>query len=242
MPDLAGWQWALGLGCALFTGIAKTGIPGVAIVIVPLMALVAGRSTSSPAWLLPLLLTGDIFALFYWRRNASTVRLTKLAPWVAVGIAGGAAALGLDARVLKPLIGVIVTVMFLLYLARRFRPDWLADTTHPVPYGVAAGFATTVANAAGPVMSLYLLGQKLPKEEFIGTGAWFFFLVNASKVPIYASHSMFSQASLMFDLLMAPAVIAGALAGRWIIQNISPRVFEWMVILLTATSIPLLFR
>jgi uncharacterized protein len=242
MPELAAWQWTLGAACALFAGIAKTGMPGVAIVIVPLMALVAGQSTTSPAWLLPLLLTGDVFALFYWRRNASTVRLTKLAPWVAAGIAAGALALGLDQAMLKPLIGVIVTVMFVLYLARRFRPAWLADTTHPIPYGIAAGFATTVANAAGPVMSLYLLGQKLPKEEFIGTGAWFFFLVNASKVPIYASHGMFSAQSMVFDLMMAPAVIVGALTGRWIVQHISPVVFEWLVIILTAAAIPLLFR
>jgi len=242
MPELAVWQWALGLACALFAGIAKTGMPGVAIVIVPLMALVAGHAKTSPAWLLPLLLTGDVFALFYWRRNASGVRLTRLAPWVAVGIAGGAAALGFPESVMKPLIGAIVSVMFVLYLVRRWKPGLLADTTHPVPYGIAAGFATTVANAAGPVMNLFLLGQKLPKEEFIGTGAWFFFLVNASKVPIYASHSMFTRESVIFDLIVGPAVIAGALSGRWIVRNLSPVLFEWIVILLTAASIPLLFR
>jgi uncharacterized protein len=242
MPELAAWQWALGAACAIFTGIAKTGMPGMGILVVPLMALVASQSTSSPAWLLPLLLTGDAFAVIYWRRNASAVRLTKLVPWVALGIAAGAVALGFDAQVLKPLIGVIVSVMFALYLARRFRPTWLADTTHPVPYGIAAGFATTVANAAGPVMSLYLLGQKLPKEEFIGTGAWFFFLVNASKVPIYASRGMFTRQSLLFDLILVPVVLAGALTGKWLVQHISPAVFEWLVILLTAAAIPLLFR
>src|SRR3954462_2402579 len=86
MPELAAWQWALGIACGLFAGIAKTGMPGVAIVIVPLMVLIAGEARSSPAWLLPLLLTGDAFALIYWRRHASRVRLTALMPWVAVGI------------------------------------------------------------------------------------------------------------------------------------------------------------
>jgi uncharacterized protein len=242
MPELEAWQWALGAMCALFTGIAKTGMPGVAIVVVPLMVLTVGQARTSAAWLLPLLLTGDAFALLYWRRNTSKVRLLGLAPWVAAGIALGAAALSFPESTLRPIVGTIITVMFALYLIRRWRPEALAQATHPLPYGITAGFATTVANAAGPVMNLYLLSQKLPKEEFIGTGAWFFFLVNASKLPIYWSHNLFSRASLTFDLLMMPMVIAGALAGRSIIQRLSPQVFEWLVIALTACAIPLLFR
>ncbi|MEI9900600.1 MAG: sulfite exporter TauE/SafE family protein [Hyphomicrobium sp.] len=242
MPELAAWQWALGAVCGLFSGIAKTGMPGIAIVIVPMMVLIAGEARVSPAWLLPLLLTGDAFAIVSWRRHASRFRLTSLAPWVAIGIAGGAFALGFSERVLRPMIGAIITVMFVLYLVRRWRPNLLAATSHPAPYGVAAGFATTVANAAGPVMNLFLLGQKLPKEEFIGTGAWFFFLVNLSKIPIYASHSLFTRQSILFDVIVSPAVIVGALTGRWMVRHISPALFEWIVIFLTAAAIPLLFR
>ena len=75
-------------------------------------------------------------------------------------------------------------------LAARARPA-AADAAPPAAdrwwqaagYGASAGFATTVANAAGPVMNLYLLARRLPKHEFVATGAWFFFAVNLSSSP-----------------------------------------------------------
>jgi uncharacterized membrane protein YfcA len=176
-----------------------------------------------------------------WRRHASTVRLVSLVPWVVIGMAGGAAALSLPEHVLRPLTGVIVTLMLAAYLSRRYRGNHDIEP-HPAAYGVSAGFATTVANAAGPVMSLYLLSRRLPKEEFVATGAWFFFIINLTKVPIYAFHGLFSKTSLLFDATMVPLVIAGALTGRWVLQRMNPRVFEFLVTALTALSTILLFR
>jgi len=157
-------------------------------------------------------------------------------------MAAGAAALALEERVLRPVVGVIVLVMLAAYLVRRHSKNPSAITPHPALYGVAAGFATTVANAAGPVMNLYLLSKRLPKQEFIATGAWFFFVINLTKIPIYAWHGLFSRESLVFDLAMVPAVFAGALGGRRIVEHISPGMFEWLVVALTALSTWFLFR
>ena len=140
------------------------------------------------------------------------------------------------------MVGIIILLMLAAYLRRRFRPDTLTTPTRPAPYGIAAGFATTVANAAGPVMNLYLLTQQLPKDRFVATGAWFFFLVNLAKVPIYQWHGLFSHASLAFNLLMVPAVLAGALMGRWLIERTPQKVFETLVIALTFVAALLLFR
>jgi uncharacterized membrane protein YfcA len=110
------------------------------------------------------------------------------------------------------------------------------------PHGIAAGFSTTVANAAGPVMNLYLLGKRLPKEEFVATGAWFFFIINLMKVPIYVWHGLFSARSLAFDAAMFPAVLGGALTGRWLLYRIPAGIFEMLVVVLTALSLWFLFR
>ena len=91
-------------------------------------------------------------------------------------------------------------------------------------------------------MSLYLLSKRLPKEEFVATGAWFFFIINLIKVPIYVWQGLISAQSLAFGLAMAPAVLAGALAGKWVVARIPPKVFEGTIILLTAVSTILLFR
>lgn len=209
--------------------------------IAPLMVLTVGDARLAAAWTLPVLSTADVFAVAYWRRHAETRQLFSLIPWVLVGIAGGAVALSLDEEIIRRIIGVIIVGMLVVYLWRRFRP---ADQVEGKPafYGVCAGFATTLANASGPVMNLYLLTKKLPKEKFVATGAWFFFAVNLLKAPVYAWYHLYSRASLLFDLLMVPAVLAGALAGRWLIRHTPQSVFEGLVIALTAVSCLFLFR
>ncbi len=242
MPTLAPTQWILGLLCAFFVGVAKTGVPGLGIMVVPLMVLAVGDARQSAGWLLPMLCLADLFAVVYWRRHAAATKLFSLTPWVLAGMLLGAFALGLNERVLRPVVGGIVVLMLAVYLRRRLRASTVEIPSHPAPYGITAGFATTVANAAGPVMSLYLLSKRLPKEEFIATGAWFFFVINLTKLPIYTWHGLITPRSLLFDVLMAPAVLMGAVAGRWVVTHIPERVFEIVVVSLTAASTLLLFR
>jgi uncharacterized membrane protein YfcA len=241
MPHLASWQWLLGIFSAFMIGVAKTGAPGVGTMIAPLMVLTVGDARLAAAWTLPVLSTADVFAVLYWRRHAEARQLLSLIPWVLVGIAGGAVALSLDEQIVRRIIGVIIVGMLLVYLWRRVRPTGQVEG-NPAFYGVAAGFATTLANASGPVMNLYLLTKKLPKEKFVATGAWFFFAVNILKSPVYAWYHLYSRASLLFDLLMVPAVLAGAMAGRWLIRHMPQHVFEVLVIALTAVSCLFLFR
>jgi hypothetical protein len=242
MPHLPTWTWILGALCAFFVGIAKTGVPGLGVLVVPMMVLAVGDAKQSSGWLLPILCTADIFAVLYWRRHAAAKALFSLLPSVAVGIALGAVALRFDEKTIRVIVGAIIFVMLAIYLRRRLRPDTFPAPVHPAPYGVSAGFSTTVANAAGPVMNLYLLSKQLPKEEFVATGAWFFFIINLTKIPIYAYHGMISRTSLTFDALMIPAVLAGSLAGRWLVYRIPQKQFEWLVIALTIVSTLLLFK
>jgi len=241
MPQLEPWQWLLGTFCAFMIGVAKTGAPGVGTMVAPLMVLTVGDARLAAAWTLPVLSTADVFAVAYWRRHAEARQLFTLIPWVLAGIAGGAVALGLNELIIRRIIGVIIVGMVLVYLWRRFSTSPQV-AGNPAFYGICTGFATTVANAAGPVMNLYLLTRKLPKEKFVATGAWFFFVVNLLKSPVYAWYHLYSRASLTFDLLMVPAVLAGALAGRWLIRHMPQNVFEVLVIALTAVSCLFLFR
>jgi len=241
MPHLAPWQWLLGIFSAFMIGVAKTGAPGVGTMIAPLMVLTVGDARFATAWTLPVLSTADIFAVAYWRRQAETRQLFSLIPWVLVGIAGAAAALSLDEAVIRKIIGAIIIGMLAIYLWRRFSPTPQV-AGNPAFYGICTGFASTLANAAGPVMNIYLLSRKLPKEKFVATGAWFFFVVNLLKAPVYAWHGLYSRESLTFDVLMVPAVLVGALAGRWLIRNIDQRMFEVLVIALTGISCLFLFR
>ena len=242
LPHLATWQWALGLLCAFGVGVAKTGVPGIGVLVVPLMVITVGDARLSAGWLLPVLCTADLFAVWYWRRRAEAAQLFALAPWTLLGVAAGALALALPEHTIRPLVGATILLMLAIHLRRRLRPDTFTVSTHSAPYGIAAGFATTVANAAGPVMNLFLLSRRLPKEEFVATGAWFFFVINLTKVPIYLWHGLITKSSFAFDVAMVPAVVAGASAGKWLLKHTSPAVFEILVLVLTAISTILLFR
>jgi uncharacterized protein len=245
IPHFAFWQWALGIISAFCVGLGKTGAPGVATLIVPLMVVIVGDARFSAAWTLPILSTADVFAVWYWRRHAEAKTLFALVPWVLGGMALGTATLKFPEPVLRRIVITIVVLMLITNLWQRWRPrkTGAAESRASGPtYGVVAGFATVVANAAGPVMNLYLLSKRLPKEIFVATGAWFFLVVNLSKIPIYASYGLFSSQSLTFNLMMAPIVIAGAMAGRWVVQRTPQRVFDLLIIAITALSIILLIR
>ena len=241
MPDLTVWQWLLGCFCAVLIGLAKTGAPGAATLTVPLMVMTVGDARHAAAWTAPILITGDIFAVAYWRRHAESRTLFSLIPWVAAGMVVGGLALSLNEPVLRRILGVIVLTMLAVNLLRRWNPG-LRVGGHPSSYGIAAGFATTIANAAGPVMSMYLMTKQLPKEQFVATGAWFFLVVNIAKLPIYAAHHLFSPASLLFDAVMVLPVICGAFAGLWIMHRIPQRFFDGLILVMTAISTLILFR
>ena len=69
VPDLELRVWIIGALTALLVGVSKTGIPGAGILAVPVMAtLFSGKS--SVGMLLPLLITADVFAVWYHHRSA----------------------------------------------------------------------------------------------------------------------------------------------------------------------------
>lgn len=241
IPELEAWRWMLGAACALMIGVAKTGAPGLAILTVPLMVFTVGDARYSAAWTAPILIVGDVFAVWYWRRHAEARTLLSLIPWVAAGMLLGGLALRLDDVTLRRILGVIILFMVALTIVRRRSPAAVPGGSAPA-YGVTAGFATTIANAAGPVMSSYLLLKRMPKEQLVATGAWFYLTVNVAKLPIYAANGLLSSQSLTFDLLMAPLAVCGSIAGLGLLRRIPQRAFDIVTLGLAAVSALFLFN
>ncbi|MBS1831083.1 MAG: sulfite exporter TauE/SafE family protein [Acidobacteria bacterium] len=245
MQDIVWWKWILGAFCAFNIGVAKTGMPGIGILAVPLFVLTVDDARLSAGWLLPILISADLYAIVAYRRLAATGQLFYLLPSVVVGLVLGAFALAWPESLLRRIVGAIVLAMVTLYLIRRRNPHFLIRQAwwYSAFFGTSAGFSTMVANAAGPVMNVYLLSKRLPREEFVATGAWFFFIVNLSKVPVYAWRGLISQRSLEFDAMLVPFALAGAWTGRHYIHRIPQDVFDRAVIVLAgAAAIALLVR
>jgi uncharacterized protein len=243
----------LALG-ALLIGFAKTGIAGVASISVALFAAVLPARESTGA-LLPLLIAGDVFALQAYRAHAQWARLLRLFPAVAVGVVVGALFVSLvDDTVMRRTIGAVLLGLVLLTVWRR-RRGRSADEGNDGPtdasgrrwpaalgYGSLAGFTTMVANAGGAVMSLYLLTARLDKLAFLGTAAWFFFLVNLFKVPFSIGLGLLTVDSLKLNAALVPAVLVGALVGRVVIRRVNQTLFERLVLVFTALSSLYLLR
>lgn len=244
MPELALWAWALlGLG-ALTIGLAKTAIPGGGILPVALFAAVLPARTSTAALLL-LLIVGDAMALLLYRRHAHWPTLLRLAPAVIAGLILGFLLLAVgDDAVVRRAIGGILLAMIAVTLWRRRRRNSTgpADATSrgglvaASAYGTLAGFTTMVANAAGPVMSMYLLAMRTPVQVFLGTSAWFFAIVNLVKLPFLAGIGLFQVPVLLMDLALVPLVILGGLIGARVARRIRQHVFERIVIGLTVAG------
>lgn len=239
MPELLPWAWVV-LGLAALTiGLAKTAIPGGGILPVALFAAVLPARTSTAALLL-LLIVGDMFALIAYRRHAHWPTLLRLAPAVVAGLVAGFAFLALgDDSIVRRAIGVILLAMIAVTLWRRWRQRKTdaAAAEHGIvvasTYGALAGFTTMVANAAGPVMSMYFLAMRTPVQVFLGTSAWFFAIVNLVKVPFLAGIGLFDGQVLLMDAVLIPLVVVGALVGVRVARRMKQQVFDWIVITLT---------
>ncbi len=234
------WQWALLVVSAVCFGFSKTGIPGISILSVGLLAnlLPAKQATGV---VLPLLIFADLFAYVIYRKNLEWRRVGRLLPWAGGGLVLGWLVLRhVTDRGAARLIGAIIAVMLVLHLWRRWRnPDQVAAHA-PVWFGPAmglfAGLTTMVANAAGPVMALYLLAMRLPKLEFLGTGAAFFLLINWIKVPFMVQLGLINGPSLALNLWLLPAVAVGALLGRPVVERVNQKIFENLVLALAAVA------
>jgi uncharacterized protein len=237
---LTAGRWILAGFTALATGVAKTGIPALGILLAPLFAEILPARVSTGA-LLPLLIAADAFAVIFWRRHGSWKHLVRLLPWAVAGIVAGFFALGrINDQQMRYVLGAIVIAMLGLHVYREYILG--TETSLPNTWWFAAivgflgGATTMVANAAGPVMMIYLLSMRLPKDKFIGTAAWFFFIVNWLKVPFSLGLGLITVDSLAFNAVLVPGVVAGAFLGLYLAKRIPEKAFMIAIVVLTLAS------
>lgn len=235
MLDLHLWQIAIIAAVGIFIGFAKTGVSTLGIFNATLMTLVF-PSKLSVGFLLPMLIIGDVIAVAYYRKNVIWKHLISLIPWVILGILGGYFVLTkVDNHQLEILLGALIFSIIALQVIRDLKGKQL-DSQLPSSLwfialmGFLAGFATTIGNVSGAIMAIYLFVKKVPKQEFIGTGAWFFLLVNLIKVPFYLQLGMMTSASMLFAVWTLPLIAVGAYAGIKLLPLIPQVMFQRIIL------------
>jgi uncharacterized membrane protein YfcA len=237
MIDFSALQWSIALIGAVMIGFTKTGIPGVGTLVIPLMAAIIPAKEST-GFVLPMLAMADILAILYWRRHVEWRQLARLLPWTWLGIVLGYLCMGrISNDHLKIFIGMLVLVLMgVSWLRDRKVPDdrvpnhWLFAAS----MGVLAGFVSMMANAAGPVMIIYLMAMGLRKEAFVGTRAWFFWVLNLSKLPFSHRLNLITIQSLNTNVVLVPCIVVGGILGVIAVHRIPQKAFNRVVKMLAA--------
>ncbi|SFZ90540.1 hypothetical protein SAMN05428642_101997 [Flaviramulus basaltis] len=239
-------QW-IAIGFAVFLlGLSKSGIKGIGIIIVVILALIFGEKTSTGI-LLPMLICADVFAVIYYNRHAQWDIIKKLLPWMIVGVLIGVW-IGNDVSeiIFKRLMAImiIMSAIVMFYLEIRKSNKVPTNKWFGIVAGFLAGFTTMIGNLAGPISNVYFLAMRYPKNEFIGTAAWLFFIINVFKLPFhFFVWKTVTVETLVLNSVLIPAVIIGFFLGAYIVKLISNVNYRRFILIVTAIGgIILLFR
>lgn len=225
---------------ALFVGMAKAGLSGVAMFTIPIMASLWGGRQSTGLLLL-LLIGGNIFAAIAYYKGARWDEIRNLLPAAVVGIAIGALTGHLiNDRQFKYLIAAVVLVCLLLMLYREWKGSDFTVPRHRLfsfLVGIVSGFASMVGNAAGPIFAVYILSIGLSKKHYLGTTAVFFMIINLIKLPvqIFVWQSL-NWPLLLLVLLSVPMIYVGIRLGIWVIRKLNEKAFRYIILVMTAIS------
>ncbi len=240
MDNLSSYQWILAAIGATCIGIAKSGLSGVSMAHVLIFASLFD-SRASTGVVLPMLIVGDLCAIRAYGRHANWRQVQLMLPPAIVGVFVGWWLMhSIPGHVYRPLIGGIILGLAVLQLARLWGEEWQRRLPHSKIFawimGSLVGFTTMLANAAGPVFSLYLLALAIPKLEFVGTSAWFFLVLNSLKVPFSAQLGLINWDTLQFNLLLVPLIVLGLFIGKKIVTLLPQRVFDTLILVFAAMA------
>lgn len=221
-------------------GLSKAGFSGVSLVAVAIFAELHGAK-QSVGLVLPLLIAADLMAWPAFRRHGSWRPVWHLLGPALAGMAAGWWLMGrMDDHAARKAIGLCVLVMVAMHFLRKWQPETTDRLVEKATFhhgaGFAGGVATFLANAAGPVIQLYLAATRMPKMELLGVAARFFLLINLLKLPLNAQLALITPESLLENIKLLPAVIIGVFVGRWLVCRVPQRAFEWMIAVFALVS------
>jgi hypothetical protein len=222
----------------LLIGFSKGGFVALGALLTPMLSLVLPVSQAVGV-LLPMLMVGDAFAIYFYRRQWDTALIKRMLPVAAIGALAGTFLLAnLPADVMR----VALAVFVLFLVAYKFASDSLSRLRyqprrwHAPAAGSLAGLASGMFNNGGPPFSSFLLLQKYEPRVFIATTALFFGLLNLIKVPGYLYTGVLNLPLLFSFWWVFLFIPPGIWAARWLVTRIDPRSFEWVIVVLLLFS------
>lgn len=222
---------------AFLLGMGKAGIKGLGVLIVLIMALVFGGKPSTGV-LIPLMIVADIFAVFYYHRHTQWKYLVKLLPTMFLGVLIG---VWIGKDISEVLFKQIMAVLILITLAVMIIMERKKSNNIPNHWafssgmGLLSGVTSMIGNLAGSFADIYFLAMRLPKNEFIGTAAWLFFIINVFKLPfhIFVWNTVTTE-TIALNLVLIPGIVLGFFMGVKIVKLINNNAYRKFIFIATA--------
>jgi uncharacterized membrane protein YfcA len=237
-------NWLLILLSAFIIGLSKAGLKGIDMMNVTIMAIVFGGKASTGV-VLPLLCAADILAVFYYNRHAEWKHFWKLIPWMVIGILVGVyVGKDLDEVVFRRIMATIIILTIVILVSLEFRKSFQMPSNRlfAASMGLVAGFATMLGNLAGAFSNVYFLAMRMPKNNFIGTAAWVFLVINLFKLPFQVIYwHNITLSSLKTDLVLLPALLLGFWLGIKMVARIQDDRYRRLVFVLTIVGALVIF-
>ncbi len=242
--QISGLDIFLILLAAFFMSFSKSGMKGIGIISIPLLALVFGAKESTGI-LLPILMFLDVIAVYVYTRHADWKVLFKMLPWAVVGVIIGVwFGDGLDEDQFRKYMSwiVLACVIGLFWWDRRKSKSVPTSWWFAAMLGLGIGFTTMIGNLAGPLMTIYLFAMRLDKNAFIGTTAWFFFIINIIKLPfhIFVWNTVNSD-SIVINISLIPFLVFFFFIGYQVVKRIPNQNYKNFILVLTALGAIFLF-
>ena len=245
LETLTTFQWIVLLFSAICIGMSKTGVQGMLLLIVPYMAIAFGAKESTGI-ILPMLCIADIIAVSYYKRIADWKTVAKLLP---TAILGFFLAIFVDQFIPKSQFRQLMAWTLVLALGVMFwnqffgkENKWMHQWWYAAIFGLLGGFTTMIGNAAGPVLSVYLLSMRKNKMEYIGINAWFFLIINLLKIPLQAFvWKNITKDTLCLNIMMIPVIGIGAVIGIYLIKLFPEKAFRIFIQAVTILSVMMMF-
>ncbi|MBU2995819.1 sulfite exporter TauE/SafE family protein [Cellulophaga baltica] len=235
--DISTTSWILSVIAIIILGLSKSGLKGIAIIVVSLMAIAFGAKEST-GLIVPILIVGDIYAVIYYNRHAQWHYIVRFLPWMILGVIFGALiGKDLDEHTFK----IGISTIILVSAGMMFWWDSRKSIKVPTHWafagsmGILSGITTMIGNLAGAFANIFFLALRLPKNQFIGTAAWIFFIVNIFKLLCHIFiWKTVSLSTLGINLTLLPALFIGLFIGVRVVKIIKDDFYRKMILVLTA--------
>ncbi len=223
-------------GLAFFAGGAVKGVMGIGLplILVPLLATVFDLPTAVALMVVPVMSTNLLQAYQGGNHRATLRRFWPLLlPMVGTTVVAAQFLADIDVSTGALILGLIV-VAFVASQVFPVRPTvtprlepWLK-----VPVGAAAGILGGLSNLFGPVLVMFLVSLRLPKDEFVASVASLFLFGGTTLYITLVANGLLTLDEATASIVAAVPAVAGVGVGQKLRRHVRQETFNNLLLAL----------